>query len=487
MQGGRPENQDDFGFLDTPLGFALVVCDGMGGGPGGKTASYIAKYEFLTTLSKCSEQTPPATAMKMAVSRANDALDEKMAQVPELRGMGSTLVGILISKQSAIIAHLGDSRCYQLRGKKVKFRTQDHSLVGELVRSKALTEEQARVSPQSNVITRGLGNTTNHVADIDEVSYQKGDRFVLCTDGVWGIMPHGDLLRRLTDKQDITSKLTSMSAEIDQIGFSDGGHHDNHTLAIIEINTDSILKEKMSKQTKILLAVLSSLLAISVLFNIILLTKNYTRPTNIPMVPYYGGYRGTTISPIPTNVNETDTDKSSGDGKNTGIVDYEDVLKDIANSEKNHDKVVSNGSNVSETNGDKNSTANDTVGTKKSDLTIHVNAASAKEIATIIVNNLAILENLNCNDMKEALKMWDQSIKNISELLPALDIKTKKEYHAQIIKMKERVNGPEFDSKTKIWEKDRNSKNKTYVAAPAARNAAIELTKEINDISVNYK
>ena len=169
MQGGRPENQDDFGFLETPLGFALVVCDGMGGGPGGKTASYIAKYEFLTTLSKCGEQMPPATALKMAVSRANDALEEKMMQVPELRGMGSTLVGILINRQSALIAHLGDSRCYQLRGKKVKFRTQDHSLVGELVRSKAITEEQARVSPQSNVITRGLGNTSNHVADIDEV------------------------------------------------------------------------------------------------------------------------------------------------------------------------------------------------------------------------------------------------------------------------------------------------------------------------------
>ena len=273
MQGGRPENQDDFGFAETPLGFALVVCDGMGGGPGGKTASYIAKNEFLSTLMQCNAQTPPATALRMAVSRANDAMEEKMNQVSELRGMGSTLVAVLISRQSAFIAHLGDSRCYQLRGRRVRYRTDDHSLVGDLVRGKVLTEEQARVSPQSNVITRGLGNTSNHVADVVEVPYRKGDCFVLCTDGVWGSMRHEDLLQRLTSVQDIASKVGNLSAEVDRIGFAAGGHHDNHTLAIIETKTDSILKEKMSKQVKILLATLSCMLLVSIILNILLLVK----------------------------------------------------------------------------------------------------------------------------------------------------------------------------------------------------------------------
>lgn len=271
MQGGRIENQDDMGFQETPLGFLLVVCDGMGGGPGGKTASYIVKYEIMQTLCACNSQTSRISAMKMAVSRANDALYRKMEEVPTLRGMGSTLVAVLINDESAIIVHLGDSRCYRLRGNRVAFQTTDHSLVSELVRNGAMTEEQARVSPQSNVITRALGNTSNHVPAIDEVPYQKGDRFVLCTDGVWGIMPHVDLIRRFSAVQDVATVVTSLSSEIDRIGFAQGGNHDNHTLAVIEMNMDSILKDKMSKQIKIFIAALSVLLAVSLVFNIIYL------------------------------------------------------------------------------------------------------------------------------------------------------------------------------------------------------------------------
>lgn len=268
MQGGRPENQDDWGFVDTPLGFLLVVCDGMGGGPGGKTASYIAKNVLIGALMECSPQASRVDAMKMAVSRANDALYQKMDEVPQLKGMGSTLVAILISQQSAIITHLGDSRCYRISHGRVAYRTDDHSLVGELVRNKALTEEQARTSPQSNVIMRGLGNTSNHAPEIVEVPYQKGDLFVLCTDGVWSIMPHEQLVKRLTSHQTLQALVDNLSAEIDQIGFSTNGHHDNHTLAAIEMNTDSILKDKMSKILKIAFAVVAALLVVSIVLNI---------------------------------------------------------------------------------------------------------------------------------------------------------------------------------------------------------------------------
>ncbi|MBE6254421.1 MAG: serine/threonine-protein phosphatase [Prevotella sp.] len=266
--GGRPENQDDLGWVDTPLGFLLVVCDGMGGGPGGKTASYLAKTAFMQTMYGCPSQADPREALRMAVARAEEALEQKMTEMPSLRGMGSTLVAILVSAASAYIVHLGDSRCYRLRGSKILFRTKDHSLVGELVQSKALTEEQARVSPQSNVITRGLGSTSNHVSEIDEVPYRKGDRFVLCTDGVWGIMPQTELLQRLGVMTDVANIVDNLQAEVDRRGASEGGgHHDNHTLAILEMNTDSILKDKMSKQFIILLASVGGLLLISLIFN----------------------------------------------------------------------------------------------------------------------------------------------------------------------------------------------------------------------------
>ena len=266
--GGRPENQDDLGWVDTPLGFLLVVCDGMGGGPGGKTASYLAKTAFMQTMYGCPSQADPRETLRMAVARAEEALEQKMTEMPSLRGMGSTLVAILVSAVSAYIVHLGDSRCYRLRGSKILFRTKDHSLVGELVQSKALTEEQARVSPQSNVITRGLGSTSNHVSEINEVPYRKGDRFVLCTDGVWGIMPQTELLQRLGVMADVANIVDNLQAEVDRRGASEGGgHHDNHTLAILEMNTDSILKDKMSKQFIILLASVGGLLLISLIFN----------------------------------------------------------------------------------------------------------------------------------------------------------------------------------------------------------------------------
>lgn len=246
MQGGRSENQDDYGCIDTPIGFLFIVCDGMGGGPGGKTASYIAKYEIAQALCQCNEQTPKEHALKMAVARAHQALEDKMKAVPSLMGMGSTFVAILIDKHSAFIAHAGDSRCYQLRGNKVVYRSKDHSLVAELVRGKALTEEEARLSPQSNVISRGLGSTSNHVPEIDEVPYRKGDRFVLCTDGVWGCMPQPDLLVRLTAKTDLKRLVSSLSSEIDNIGFSKGGTHDNHTMAVIDVDEDSEIRPSLN-------------------------------------------------------------------------------------------------------------------------------------------------------------------------------------------------------------------------------------------------
>ena len=243
--GGRPENQDDMAYLDTPIGFLIVVCDGMGGGPGGKTASYIVKQEIAEVLLNCSPQTPRDHALKKAAARAHQALEEKMRENPALCGMGATFVAALINSQSAVIAHTGDSRLYRLHGKNCLFRTQDHSLVAELVKKKVMTEEDARQSPQANVITRGLGSTNNHVPEIDEIPFKKGDRFVLCTDGIWGTMQHPELIKLFTQPKDIQQLLTELSAQVDRIGFSKGGGHDNHTIAMFELEKDSLMKDKM--------------------------------------------------------------------------------------------------------------------------------------------------------------------------------------------------------------------------------------------------
>ncbi len=245
-QGGRPENQDDFAFSDTPLGFLVVVCDGMGGGPGGKTASSVAKAEIVRSLMHATPQMSISEALCQAAAVADSALKAYIARDQRLAGMGSTFVAILIRQSSAIIAHAGDSRCYRLHRGRMVFRTHDHSLVGELVRKRSLTEEQARTSPQSNLITRGLGSVSNTQPDVDIVPYCQGDRFVLCTDGVWGIMEQSQLLSRFREMKNLSTDVLRMADEIDRIGFGQGGHHDNHTFVVIDMEANSTLKDSLS-------------------------------------------------------------------------------------------------------------------------------------------------------------------------------------------------------------------------------------------------
>lgn len=244
MQGGRRENQDDLGFIDTPLGFLFIVCDGMGGGPGGKTASAIAKQEIARYINSCNQLTPRKQALRAAVAKANDALTAAMAANKELQGMGTTVVAILVNGESAIVCHAGDSRCYRLHGRFMLFRTQDHSLVGELVRKKVLTEEEARTSPQSNVIAKSLGSKTDHNPDIEEMGYRKGDRFILCTDGIWGSMPHKKLMALFSAKGNPAAVVGRISSEVERAGLLKGGGHDNHTVAMIVMDCNSKMHDR---------------------------------------------------------------------------------------------------------------------------------------------------------------------------------------------------------------------------------------------------
>ena len=271
--GGRPENQDSLCVCNTQLGLLVVVSDGMGGGPGGKTASSIAVEVIANTVAGYSAGASREEALKVAVGKANDAMAAKVREMPQLAGMGATSVIALINKESAVVANIGDSRCYRIGKGKTIFRTNDHSLVGELVRRNVLTEEQARTSPQSNVITKALGTTNDHVPDIFEVCYCKGDRFVLCTDGVWGTMPDQEFVMRLSAPLEVGNMVGNIASEVDRIGYSKGGLHDNHTMAVIEMDDNSIKTDSMSKTIKIILAALGALLTISVVFNVVCFLK----------------------------------------------------------------------------------------------------------------------------------------------------------------------------------------------------------------------
>lgn len=268
--GGRSENQDSYGWQETAMGYLVTVCDGMGGGPGGKTASTIAVNEIIAGVLEAEPDEKISNVIIKAVLRANMAIIKAGNDNPKLKGMGSTATVLLVNKNSAYVAHVGDSRIYQLRGRSKIFRTFDHSMVFEMVAQGIITEEQARLSAESNVITRALGIKPDLEVDIQELAYEKGDRFLLCTDGIHGMLPDAEIVKMITTRKTALGVVAdNLAVTVDDLGRMTGGGHDNLTLAVIETNINSKLKTKMSKKVKYIIMGLMALFVISASLNII--------------------------------------------------------------------------------------------------------------------------------------------------------------------------------------------------------------------------
>lgn len=272
--GGRAENQDSCGYADTPLGLLVVVCDGMGGGPGGKLASSVAVDAIIGVVKAYPATSNPRKVLSEAVVRAHETILRITAERPALRGMGSTATALLISKRSAVVAHVGDSRVYQFRRKGKKFRTSDHSVVFELVKNGTLTEEQARLSSQSNVITRALGHGDHVLPDIAELPYERGDRFMLCTDGVWGAMPEKELIDIAAGISSLEGALESLFIQVEEVGVARGNTHDNYSAALIETTQNSIMTETMSTKTRNILLTLAIVCAVSLALNTVQIVRS---------------------------------------------------------------------------------------------------------------------------------------------------------------------------------------------------------------------
>lgn len=308
--GGRSENQDTCGFTESKRGLLLVVCDGMGGGPAGKTASIIATKVIIDfvmnggsiqslgndfvanpikedgdesdnhtveeeTKSKKPKKVPKLSdsqLLEQAIKAANSEMRKQILMNPELAGMGTTAAVMLINKDKATMAHVGDSRIYQIRNGRMIFRTSDHSRVGEMVRAGALSEEQARLSAFSNVITRALGIGEDVEVELDERPFEKGDRFVICTDGIWGAKPQKEMIKLFAgNPKSLEGTIDVLNLNVENAGKQKGGKHDNYTAIIIETKIDSTLKETMSRKVKRILQGLGILCILSIALNIVLI------------------------------------------------------------------------------------------------------------------------------------------------------------------------------------------------------------------------
>ncbi len=179
----RQANEDRYAIVPE-LGL-YVVADGMGGHQAGQVASRIAAEATIRAIEALQGASVSlAERLRHAVACANREIFSVAHTQPELSGMGTTFVGMLFGGERLALAHVGDSRAYLIRRGRLRGLTDDHSVVGELLRRQAISEADAREHPHRHVLTRALGVRPRTEPDLAEMTPQEGDIFVLCSDGL---------------------------------------------------------------------------------------------------------------------------------------------------------------------------------------------------------------------------------------------------------------------------------------------------------------
>jgi serine/threonine protein phosphatase PrpC len=220
----RQGNEDNY-FVRAPL---FVVADGMGGAQSGEVASEMAVEAFGGGIPHGDS---PAEGLVHIIETANQRIHERSRSESQRAGMGTTVTAAYVGESSVTVAHVGDSRCYRVRDGELERLTDDHSLVGDLVRLGKLTEEQAETHPQRSVITRALGPEPNVMVDVEEFGARAGDLFMVCSDGLTA-MVREDKLKPL---------LVGHTGSLDQLGHdliaaaNAAGGRDNITVVLFTL------------------------------------------------------------------------------------------------------------------------------------------------------------------------------------------------------------------------------------------------------------
>mgnify|MGYP000527852693 FL=1 len=200
------------------------VADGMGGHKGGEVASTSARDDLLRELEG---KTPSVAALSGAIEEVNRQIYHQQEHDDALTGMGTTLSVLWMSDNFVYIGHVGDSRVYLLRDGEFKQMTLDHSLVEQLVREGALTEEEAQNHPMRNIITRAIGTDESVEVDVVVEERRKGDLWLACSDGLHGLVDD----RQMRDA--LRQYAPEKAADVLLKAALDAGGRDNVTLVIV--------------------------------------------------------------------------------------------------------------------------------------------------------------------------------------------------------------------------------------------------------------
>ena len=225
----RKSNQDS-GYTGYNLFF---VADGMGGHAGGDIASALATQQIAQLDANYTDENEASKALLNAMWTGNAMLSETVAKHTELAGMGTTVSAVLFTGNKAVIAHIGDSRVYLVRGGTVTQITKDHTFVQRLVDTGRITPEEALVHPRRSVLMRVLGDVEEFPEiDTQAIETRPGDRFMLCSDGLCGVVPEeisDGILLSTEDADEAVSLLVGEALEF--------GAPDNVTVVVVDVTS----------------------------------------------------------------------------------------------------------------------------------------------------------------------------------------------------------------------------------------------------------
>jgi serine/threonine protein phosphatase PrpC len=229
----RDHNEDSYAILAEEN--LVMVCDGMGGHAAGEVASQLA-VETITAIIKeydlgfftgenfpyPEELTPEGKLLVGAIAVANQRISDRAKQSSSHTGMGTTVVACHFKDGVASICHVGDSRAYLIRNGSIKRVTIDHSWISEVMEKHNLTEEESENLVNRNVITRALGTRTTVRTDISQIRFAKGDMFLLCSDGLCGLVSDTDILKAATScEEDLSRLVRELTAKANEAGGND--------------------------------------------------------------------------------------------------------------------------------------------------------------------------------------------------------------------------------------------------------------------------
>lgn len=202
----RENNQDAYAVGELPGEVAwAVVCDGMGGAAGGNIASALAVKVISDKITSSYNEKMRDSSIKnlldSAITAANIEVYDMAYSRPDLKGMGTTVVAVVVRDNVAHIAHAGDSRAYVVNNDGVEQITVDHSLVQNLVDRGEITKEEAEHHPNKNVITRALGVDKRIDVDFSEVDMEENETLILCTDGLSNCVNNSEIAEDIKDGQ----------------------------------------------------------------------------------------------------------------------------------------------------------------------------------------------------------------------------------------------------------------------------------------------